>query len=142
MTKYGELSPVEYLKMFDPSNKGPDDKEENEEAENLDDEGDKSETENKMEQDKDSSEFEKAKTKYGAEVKFHCLIKQNGELGDVLPNSMCIQNPLPGELKFLLKKRNPKALRFYKPKRDVNPSRFFLHELMMYRCFVKDDYER
>ena len=41
-----------------------------------------------------------------------------------------------------MKRRKPKALRFYKPKKDTNPSRFFLHELMMYKCFDKDDYER
>ena len=112
MTKYRDISPVQYLKMFDPSNKGPDKREKNEESGNIDDEGDKSETDNTPEQDKDSSEFEKAKRKYGPDVKFHCLIKQNGDIGDVLPNFMCIQNPLPGEPKFFLKRRIPKSLRF------------------------------
>ena len=55
---------------------------------------------------------------------------------------MCIENTLPGEPKFLQKRRIPKALRFFKPKRDINPSRYFLHELMLYRCFDKNDYER
>ena len=78
-----------------------------------------------MDKNKDISEFEKAKIKYGDEVKFHCLVKQNGDLGEVLPSYMCIENPLPGEPKFLKKRRYPKALRFFKPKRDLNPSRFF-----------------
>ena len=140
MIKYGELSPVQYLKMFDPTNKGPDEKSENQEEEHLDEEDNTAE--NEMQQDKDTSEFERVKKKYGAEVKFHCLVKQNGELGDVLPNYMCIENTLPGEPKFLQKRRIPKALRFFKPKRDINPSRYFLHELMLYRCFDKNDYER
>ena len=65
-----------------------------------------------------------------------------GYLGDVLPKFLFRENPLPEEPKFLQKRRVPKALRFYKPKKDTNPSRFFLHELMMYRYFNKEDYDR
>ena len=55
---------------------------------------------------------------------------------------MKVENPYPGEPRFLRKRRHPKALRFYKVKRDSNPSRFFLHELMMYKSFDRDDFER
>ena len=63
MIKYGELSLVQYLKMFDPSNKGPDEKRESQEEEYLSEEDDTAE--NRMKEDKDSSEFEKAKKIYG-----------------------------------------------------------------------------
>ena len=55
---------------------------------------------------------------------------------------MKLENAYPGEPKFLRKRKHPKALRFYKVKRDLNPERFFLHELMMYKSFDKNDYER
>jgi hypothetical protein len=55
---------------------------------------------------------------------------------------MKLENPYPGEPKFLRKRKHPKALRFYKVKRDLNPLRFFLHELMMYKSFGPEDYER
>ena len=42
-----------------------------------------------------------------------------------------------------MKKRNsPKALRFYKPKSDTNPGRYFLQELLLYKKFDKHLYER
>ena len=55
---------------------------------------------------------------------------------------MKVGNPAPGEPNCLRKRRHPKSLRFYKVKRELNPARFFLHELMMYRHFGPDDYER
>ena len=55
---------------------------------------------------------------------------------------MELQNPYPGEPRFLRKRRHPKALRLYKVKRDLNPERFFLHELMMYKSFGPEEYER
>ena len=55
---------------------------------------------------------------------------------------MKIQNPYPGEPNFLRKRNHPKSLRFYKVKRDLDPERFFLHELMMYKSFGPEEYER
>ena len=60
----------------------------------------------------------------------------------VLPNFLEITNPYPGEPRFLRKRRHPKSLRFFKAKRDREPERFFLHELMMYKSFNSEDYER
>ena len=73
MTKYGELSPVQYMKMFDSSNKGADEKAENEEEENLNDEDDHVKYDEAMQPE--ISEFEKARNKFGPDVKFHCLVK-------------------------------------------------------------------
>ena len=90
----------------------------------------------------DSFDFERDMRKYGQEVKFHYLIRENGELGKPLPNLMKIGSPSPGEPNFLRKRKHPKSLRFYKVKRDLNPQRFFLHELMMYKHFGQEEYER
>ena len=42
-----------------------------------------------------------------------------------------------------MKKRNsPKAIRFYKPKCDTNPEKYFLQELLLYKTFDKNVYDR
>ena len=92
--------------------------------------------------DKDSTDLEKNKIKFGQEVKFHYLITETGEMGKLLPQVMKVGDPAPGEPNFLRKRRHPKSLRFYKVKRELNPARFFLHELMMYRHFGPEEYER
>ena len=86
--------------------------------------------------------MERNTVKYGKEVKFHYLITESGEMGKPLPKLMKIGNPYPGEPNFLRKRKHPKSLRFYKVKRDLNPARFFLHELMMYKPFGPEEYER
>ena len=55
---------------------------------------------------------------------------------------MEVQNAYPGEPRLLRKRKHPKSLRLYKVKRDLNPDRFFLHELMMYKSFGPEEYER
>ena len=63
-------------------------------------------------------------------------------MGNALPKIIKLENAYPGEPKFLRKRRHPKALRFFKVKKDLNPTRFFLHELMMYKSFNSQLYER
>ena len=70
------------------------------------------------------------------------MITETGEIGKALPKLMKIGNPYPGEPNFLRKRKHPKSLRFYKVKRDLNPARFFLHELMMYKSFGPEECER
>ena len=159
MTEWNELCLPQYIKMYDPTNKGEKEEEdgkvdneevngrqENDNLEDNDEEDNSTEDPDiGMEEEADAlvtSKFEKDKVKYGQEVKFHYLITQTGEIGKALPNLMKLENAYPGEPKFLRKRRHPKSLRFYKVKRDLNPVRFFLHELMMYKSFDPEDYER
>ena len=133
-SEWDELSFPQYVKMFDPINRN--------QGENQDDE-----QEGNIEYDveidcPDSSDMERDIIKYGQELKFHYLITETGEMGKPLPKVMKIESPYPGEPNCLRKRKHPKSLRFYKVKRDLNPARFFLHELMMYRHFGPDDYER
>ena len=130
-TKLGEVCYTQYLKMFDPThNNKKEDEEQNEEKNEVDIDDEESEIEAAKESRQ--TEFQKDKKKYGSELKFHYIITENGDIGDALPNLTKLENPYPGEPKFIRKRRHPKALRFYKVKRDLNPIRFFLHELMMY----------
>ena len=62
---------------------------------------------------------------YSDKNKFHFIMAETDE-HIPLPDMIEISDTYPGEPKFLRKRRHPKALRFYKVKRDSNPSRFFL----------------
>ena len=151
MSQWDALCLPQYVKMYDPTNR---EEKEIEEDNDKDDDFIEDDTEaiedvpnekykTCLGQDDDYCvKFEKDKIKYGQEVKFHYLITESGLLGKPLPGLMKLENPYPGEPKFLRKRKHPKALRFYKVKRDSNPSRFFLHELMMYKSFDKEDYAR
>ena len=149
MSDWDELCLPQYIKMFDPTNKKEaeideahaeettDGRENHDGIEDADDEIHADEGDALT-----STKFDKDKVKYGQEVKFHYLIKETGEMGKPLPNLMKLENAYPGEPKFLRKRRHPKSLRFYKVKQDLNPIRFFLHELMMYKSFGPEEYER
>ena len=78
--------------------------------------------------------------KYGKYAKFHLIIQQDGQLGKPLPHIINLENPLPNEPPCMKKRSGPKALRYYKAKNDRDPSRVFLHELMLYKNFNKDTY--
>ena len=136
LSEWTELCFPQYLKMFDPcrsSGKNEDNDEDNDE----DDDTEEVETDESA-----LSKMEKDKLKYGQELKFHYLITETGEMGKALPKLMELQNPYPGEPRFLKKRSHPKSLRFYKVKRELNPARYFLHELMMYKSFTSEDYDK
>ena len=133
-SEWNELCLPQYIKMFDPIHKKL--------SENQDEENDSNAEYDADIDCHDSSDLEKDMLKYGQDVKFHYLITETGEMGKPLPKLMKIESPYPGEPNCLRKRKHPKSLRFYKVKRELNPSRFFLHELMMYRHFGLKEYER
>ena len=137
-SEWNELCFPQYVKMFDPTHNTEPEISNEEKDEDFDRDQENEISEDQMLLD----DFERDKIKYGQEVKFHYLITETGELGKPLPKLLKIENPYPGEPKFLRKRKHPKSLRFYKVKRELNPARFFLHELMMYRHFGKEEYER
>ena len=140
MSEWEKLCYPQYAKMYDPANIK---KREGEEEEDDDFENEDNNNEDQIESGMlDMTKFEKDKLKYGEEVKFHYLITESGALGKALPSLMKLENCCPGEPNGMRKRRHPKALRFYKVKRDLNPARYFLHELMMYKSFGLKEYER
>ena len=136
-----ELCLTQFAKMYDSIHSVK----EAEKDDNIE-EWEEDEEEEKEENHKTNKEKgEKATTlqlneKYGNEAKFHCLINYNGELGKPLPNYIQLQDPLPNEPAYMKKRTSPKALRFYKAKNDRDHSRFYLHELMLYKSFNKEKY--
>ena len=52
-----------------------------------------------------------------------------------LPDVLTLEDPLPGEPKFLQKRTFPRAIRFFKNKFDMDPHRYYLRELMLYHPF-------
>ena len=139
LCEWSELCYPQYIKMFDPCRSNGKDDDENEEYHDIEEDDD---IENIINEGSTSAKFEKDKLKYGQELKFHYLITETGEIGKALPKIMELKNPYPGEPRFLKKRSHPKSLRFYKVKRDLNPARYFLHELMMYKNFNAEDYNR
>ena len=129
-SEWDELCLPQYVKMFDPIQKNENKLLDDDEVEDID-----SDVDLELLNEQESSESEKNKIKYGQEIKFHYLITETGEMGKALPQLMKVGSPCPGEPNFLRKRKHPKSLRFYKVKRELNPARFFLHELMMYRHF-------
>ena len=101
-----EIRPSHFVKMYDShSGKVPKIKDDNDSHEEED--------------DKDTKE------KYGNEAKFHYFITREGKLGKPLPKYVKLENPYPGEPRFLKKWKHPKALRLFKVKQEKNPARFF-----------------
>ena len=76
----------------------------------------------------------------GNEAKFHYFIHGTGVPGKVLPQIVELKDPRPKEPKFLTKRKHPKDLRTFKIKQEVDPSRFFLQELMLYTSFDEKTY--
>ena len=122
-----DICPSHFVKIYDSfSGKAPKIAEDNDSHEEEDEEQDNEETDTIR--------------KYGKETKFHHFITSEGKLGKPLPTFVLLENPCPGEPKFLKKRKHPKALRLFKVKRENNPARFFLQELMLYTCFDEKMY--
>ena len=95
-------------------------------------------------------DFNESIERFGKEAKFHHVVLSDGTPGKVLPECAEMDDPLPGEPKFMRKRRHPKAIRYFKSKQENNPARFFLQELMFYTilhncvlshcCVVKPKY--
>ena len=98
-----EVCPMQYVKMFDVDSKG-----------------------GKIPPLEEDCEFAESVKRFGKKAKFHHVVLSNGMPGKLLPDSAEIEEPLPGEPKFMRKRRHPKAIRYFKVKQDNNPVRFFL----------------
>ena len=124
--KTQQICPSHLAKMYDPDNKG------SKSTKKIEDSGD-DEADEEAEGDED---FRETVKKYGKEAKFHHFIQNDGTPGRKLPMYIELENPLPGEPKYLRKRRHPKALRYFKVKQENSPYRFFLQELMFLQAMM------
>ena len=85
-------------------------------------------------------EYKRYREIYGQDAKFHFLVEPDGKLGELLPEIIELDNPVPNEPPLMKKRKSPRAKRFYKAKNDFNATRFFLHELMLYCHFDQQTY--
>ena len=69
-----------------------------------------------------------------SEENFHFIMtyRDNGKRGKPLPSMLPIRNPSPGEAPWIKKRSRPAALRYHKYKKDNDPKRFMLSEVMKY----------
>ena len=84
-----DIVPSHMVKMYDPVSKGSKETADAEESDNEDEDG--------------SDDFADSVTKYGKEAKYHHIIKSDGKPGKKLPRYVELENPYPGEPKFLRK---------------------------------------
>ena len=70
----------------------------------------------------------------GGEENFHFIMtyRDNGKRGTPLPLMLPITNPYPGEAPWIKKRSRPAALRYHKYKKDNDPKRYMLSEVMKY----------
>ena len=68
----------------------------------------------------------------GDEVDESSHIITHKSKGFILPKTIKIKDPLPGEISIWKKRSIPRAMRIHKKKEDINPHRFYLSELLLY----------
>ena len=126
-----EICLAQFVKMYDPSQSVGKLRQEEDDKEDIDDE-----------MEVVAQENENIEKLYGSDAKFHYVIQSDKECMKILPASIKLENPIPDEPIFMKKRKTPKALRFYKPKVDSNPGRFYLQELLLYLPFDKYLFEK
>ena len=109
---------VQFYRMFSATHR--------DQRKNLDDLED--EMEDVMEDDKTDNETT-------AEGKFHYVMTASQKKRVPLPAYIKIENPYPGEPPFMRKRNKPAVVRFHKPKRDVDPAKYFFAEALLYTPF-------
>ena len=119
------VCPIQYVKMFDPATMGKQTSDNNNEDDNSNEE---------------EYTFSETEKRFGKEAKFHHVVQTNGKPGKKLPEFVELENPYPGEPKFMRRRKHPKAVRFFKVRQENSPARFFLQELMFYTSFGEQDY--
>ena len=96
-----EICPVQYVKMYDAESKGKKC-------------SDVSKDQAKENNNGDQINFSETKQCFGKEAKFHHIVRSDGTPGKKLPDYIELENPYPGEPKYMRKRKHPKALRFFK----------------------------
>ena len=56
----------------------------------------------------------------------------------LLPETIKINDTLPGEVAIWRKRQFPKAIRIHKKREDIDPHRYFLSELMLYMAYTDE----
>ena len=56
----------------------------------------------------------------------------------LLPQTIKINDPLPGEVAIWRKRNFPKAIRLHKKRADNDPHRYYLSELILYTAYTDD----
>ena len=89
----------------------------------------------------DSDEEDEEDENEDPEQIFHYLITEDDVLGPQLPKTIKLKDQFPKENPIMRKRTRPVAIRFHKSKRENNPFKFYLSELMMYVPFREEEEE-
>ena len=109
-----DICPSHLVKMFDPDTKG---------ISSSNNDGDDEDDDN-VDEDVDDHEidFSQSVKKYGKEAKFHHMITSSGKPGKKLPKYIELENPCPGEPRFLRRKKAPKSSEIFQSERRKQSS--------------------
>ena len=129
-----ELRPTQFAKMYEPisrNNKVDDD------------------TDNESESDKEDARKESVQKSMEEEADYedsveymvaNYIISPDPQKQFILlPNTIKIKNPLPGEISIWRKRKTPKAIRVHKKQEDTDANRFFLSELLLYMPYTDEN---
>ena len=121
-----ELSLVQFAKMYQPMRKKP----------SL--ESDSSDTSSSSDCGDDNGAFNQWKDDEDRVANYYITTNSKYDL-KMLPSTIKINNCYPGEISIWEKRSFPKAVRIHKKKEDIDPHRYFLSELMLYRGFTNEE---
>ena len=126
-----ELRPTQFGKMYEPFTRKLNDKMVGED--DHDEIGGKKNFKEEKEDENALSEL----TEEEYEVANY-IITPRHDMRIALPKMIKIKDPVPGEVAIWKKRTFPKALRIHKKKKDIDPHRYFLSELILYHNYTSE----
>ena len=127
------ICPVQFSKMFTTSGLKVNKKNEKNLEENEQEECDQeSEEKNDITQEEDISKYDENMRK------FHFIMVETDD-SIKLPKLIEIDDPFPGEPKWMRKRKGPAVIRYHKVNKDNDYERWMLKELMLYTPYREED---
>ena len=128
----GELSPVQFGKMYDPIRRRRKELIQYEESDVL-------HNSNQDHNDDDNDEENNHPWKDEEDRVANFYVTTNPQYHNTpLPKIIKIKNPREGEIPIYEKRSFPKAVRIHKKREDTDPHRFFLSELMLFTGYTDE----
>ena len=126
-----ELRPTQFGKMYEPFTRILNDKKLGE------DDPDEIDGKNTLKKEKEDENLQVDMTEEEYEVA-HYIITPRHDMRIALPKIIKIKDPVLGEVAIWRKRSFPKALRIHKKKKDIDPHRYFLSELILYHNYTSE----
>ena len=130
-----ELRPTQFGKMYEPINRRKTDNKKSLDSNEYNNEASDDENQENNETETESSEDEDEE-KLTSTYIISPRLQQGVRV--LLPQTIKINDPLPGEVAIWRKRNFPKAIRLHKKRADNDPHRYYLSELMLYTAYTDE----